>query len=185
MKDRTPRYPGRVKLTPVSGTDNVYDLVRADEPIEPGTPINKKTLLTDETAYLLELKTENPTPDDAFSHIARNFVGDGGTNINLLEEMINMKYCKIIEADQAAVEPWLAAGALKCVVDSYSGKYRYFARVVAESSVFEVRRVEKATGAVLERSIAMSAILTFARSTKYTTYWVGRIVPVPVRLQTL
>lgn len=181
MKDRTPKYPGRVKLTPVSGMDNVFDLVRADDPIEPGTPINKKTLLTDETAYLLELKTEDPTPDDAFSHIARNFVGDGGTNINLLEEMINMKYCKIIEADQAAVEPWLAAGALKCVVDSYSGKYRYYARVVAESSVFEVRRVEKATGAVLEHSIAMSTILTYTRSTSYTTYWIGRIVPVPVR----
>ena len=53
MKDRTPKYPGRVKLTPVSGMDNVFDLVRADDPIEPGTPINKKTLLTDETAYLL------------------------------------------------------------------------------------------------------------------------------------
>lgn len=181
MKDRTPKYPGRVKLTPVSGAEDVYDLVRADEPIEPGTPINKKTLLTDETAYLLELKTEDPTPDDAFSHIARNFVGDGGTNINLLEEMINMKYCKIIEAEQAAVDPWLAAGALKCVVDSYTGKYRYYARVVAETSAFEVRRIEKATGAVLERSISLSTVLTFARSTSYTTYWIGRIVPVPVR----
>ena len=101
MKDRTPKYPGRVKLTPVSGMDNVFDLVRADDPIEPGTPINKKTLLTDETAYLLELKVDNPTPDDAFSHIARNFTGDGGMNINLLEEAINMKYCKILTLQSA------------------------------------------------------------------------------------
>lgn len=41
MKDRTPRYPGRVVLTPVAGEKNTYDMVRADSPVEPGTPINK------------------------------------------------------------------------------------------------------------------------------------------------
>lgn len=41
IKDRIPTYPGRVRLTPVPGQENVYDMVRADEPIEPGTPINK------------------------------------------------------------------------------------------------------------------------------------------------
>ena len=46
MKDRTPKYPGRVKLNPVAGAENTYDMVRADEPVEEGTPINKKTLLT-------------------------------------------------------------------------------------------------------------------------------------------
>lgn len=39
--DRIPTYPGRVKLIPVPGQANTYDMVRADEPIEPGTPINK------------------------------------------------------------------------------------------------------------------------------------------------
>lgn len=39
--DRIPMYPGRVKLIPVAGQANTYDLVRADEPIEPGTPINR------------------------------------------------------------------------------------------------------------------------------------------------
>lgn len=39
--DRVPTYPGRVKLTPVSGQTNVYDMVRADSPVEEGTPINK------------------------------------------------------------------------------------------------------------------------------------------------
>lgn len=181
MKDRTPKYPGRVQLTPVDGTENTFDIVRADEPIEQGTPINKKTLLTDETAYLLELKVDDPTPDDAFNHIARNFVGDGGMNINLLEEMINMKYCKIIEAEHSAINTWLAAGALKCVADSYTGKYRFFARVVAESSAFEVRRVNKETGEIKDYSIAMSTTLTYTRSTNYTTCWIGRIVPVVVR----
>lgn len=104
MKDRTPRYPGRVKLNPVSGQANVYDMSRADQPIEDGTPINKSTLLTDETAHLLEIKIENPTPDDAFSHIARNFTGDGGMNINLLEEAIHMKYCKVLTLQEESTK---------------------------------------------------------------------------------
>lgn len=41
VKDRIPTYPGRVKLIPVAGQANTYDMVRADEPIEPGTPINR------------------------------------------------------------------------------------------------------------------------------------------------
>ena len=39
--DRIPTYPGRVKLTPVAGQENTYDMMRADAPIEAGTPINK------------------------------------------------------------------------------------------------------------------------------------------------
>ena len=49
--DRIPTYPGRVTLTPVSGQTNTYDLVRADQPIEEGTPINK--VLFDQKAYTL------------------------------------------------------------------------------------------------------------------------------------
>lgn len=50
MQDRIATYPGRVRLTPVTGETDVYDLERADEPIQSGTPINKQTLLTDEAA---------------------------------------------------------------------------------------------------------------------------------------
>lgn len=50
MKDRVPRYPGRVTLTPVEGQANTYDMTRADEPTEAGTPLNTETLLTNETA---------------------------------------------------------------------------------------------------------------------------------------
>ena len=49
--DRIPTYPGRVKLTPVSGQTNTYDLTRADQPIAEGTPINKA--LFDQKAYCL------------------------------------------------------------------------------------------------------------------------------------
>lgn len=181
MKDRTPRYPGRVKLTPVAGQTNTYDMTRADSPIEEGTPINKQTLLTDETAHLLELKQECPTPDDAFAQIGKNFTGDGGMNINLLEEAINMKYCKIIEAEGGTNDAWLAAGAAKCVVDSYTGTYRYYARLVAGTAAFEIKRVHTTTGATLFRSIATSQTITFTKNNSNPTYWVAKIVPVPVR----
>ena len=39
--DRVPAHPGRVKLIPVPGQPDTYDMVRADEPIVAGTPINK------------------------------------------------------------------------------------------------------------------------------------------------
>ena len=65
MKDRVPLYPGRVTLTPVSGQANTYDMVRADQPTEEGTPLNKETLLSDTTAEALGLSGD-PTVDDAF-----------------------------------------------------------------------------------------------------------------------
>lgn len=64
MKNRVPTYPGRVTMTPVSGAANTYDMVRADVPIDAGTPLNKETLLQDSTAALLGLETD-ATPDDA------------------------------------------------------------------------------------------------------------------------
>lgn len=43
VNDRVPLYPGRVKMTPVSGQANVYDMVRADQPQKVGTPLNRNT----------------------------------------------------------------------------------------------------------------------------------------------
>lgn len=72
MQDRTPRYPGRVKLVPVSGQTNVYDMIRADSPTQEGDPINKSTLLKDSTAALYGLGAD-ATPNDVFAEI-RNYV---------------------------------------------------------------------------------------------------------------
>lgn len=66
--DRIPTYPGRVTLTQVSG--NTYDLVRADQPIEEGTAINKA--LFDQKAYTL---TENVTVYVSTS--GNDLTGDG------------------------------------------------------------------------------------------------------------
>lgn len=68
MQDRVPRYPGRVKLVPVSGQENVFDLVRADQPTQDGTPLSKATLLKDSTAALYGLGT-GAVPDDVFADI--------------------------------------------------------------------------------------------------------------------
>ena len=67
MKDRIPTYPGRVKLTPVAGQENVYDLVRMDEPTEVGTPLDKANLLADATAALIGLTDETATVNHALA----------------------------------------------------------------------------------------------------------------------
>lgn len=66
MKDRIPLYPGRVKLNPVTGQENTYDMVRADEPTQEGTPLNKASLLKDETAALYGHGVD-AVPDDILS----------------------------------------------------------------------------------------------------------------------
>mgnify|MGYP004649578991 CR=1 FL=1 len=66
MKDRIPLYPGRVKLVPVDGEENTYDLVRADQPTQAGTPLNKSSLLKDTTSVLYGLD-ENALPDDVLA----------------------------------------------------------------------------------------------------------------------
>lgn len=70
MKDRIPKYPGRVQLIPVSGKVNTYDMARADEAEQEGTPINARTLVTEETAARFGLSPENATPENAFQMIA-------------------------------------------------------------------------------------------------------------------
>lgn len=72
MKDRIPMYPGRVKLVPVEGQENVFDMVRADDPVEGGTPLSKATLLSDQTVEKIwgDDAPENPTVNDALYEVA-------------------------------------------------------------------------------------------------------------------
>lgn len=75
MKDRIPLYPGRVKLTAVDGQPGVYDMVRADEATEQGTPLSKATLLDDDTAESYGLNKDTAVPNDAFKLINGLLVG--------------------------------------------------------------------------------------------------------------
>lgn len=70
MQDRIPLYPGRVKMTPVAGQANTFDMVRADDPTQPGTPLNKATLLKDATAALFGLGT-GAVPDDVLAELGK------------------------------------------------------------------------------------------------------------------
>lgn len=66
MVDRAALHPGRVKLVPVEGAVNTFDMTRADEPIQAGTPLNKSTLLSEPVASKLGLGG-SATPSDALN----------------------------------------------------------------------------------------------------------------------
>lgn len=68
MKDRVSTYPGRIKLIPVEGAENTYDMKRADVPTEEGAHLTKATFLKDITAALAGLGAD-ATPDDVFTKI--------------------------------------------------------------------------------------------------------------------
>ena len=76
MLDRTPLYPGRVTLTPVSGQANTYDMTRADQPTQEGTPLNKANLFSDETAAKYPAGTE--TVDGALDYLVSKPKADVG-----------------------------------------------------------------------------------------------------------
>lgn len=70
MQDRIPQYPGRVTLTPVEGQENTYDMVRADQPTQEGTPLSKANLLKDSTAAMYVGARVN-VPDDALAYVGK------------------------------------------------------------------------------------------------------------------
>lgn len=70
MKDRVVQFPHRYQLVPVAGEEGTYDIVAKPGTItEAGTPINKATLLSDETAALYGLTGEDATVDKAFLNV--------------------------------------------------------------------------------------------------------------------
>lgn len=78
MQDRISAYPGRVKLTPVAGQADTYDLTRADQPTQEGTPLNKASLLSDETVqewsrygHIWDKGDSEVTPDDVLARISQ------------------------------------------------------------------------------------------------------------------
>lgn len=86
MVDRVPTYPGRVRLVPVSGQENVYDLTLADEPVQVGTPLSKANLLTDETGETVNQATGSTpaTPNWALALLAQKMAANN-TDIETLK----------------------------------------------------------------------------------------------------
>lgn len=92
--DRVPTYPGRVRMTPVAGQANTYDMVRADDPIEPGTPINK-TLFESVRSDLTVL--QNNVSDLIVSHARKTLLASvpPGTEFALFEDGVRVPFIKL------------------------------------------------------------------------------------------
>lgn len=77
MEDRIALYPGRVRMTPVAGQPDLFDMTMADQPTVEGTALNKGNLLSDPTAALADAEYgETPdTPNEALALIAKGKVG--------------------------------------------------------------------------------------------------------------
>lgn len=92
MKDRVPLYPGRVKLVPVAGQENTYDMTRADQPTQDGDPLNKATLLKDATAALFGLGVD-AVPDDVLAVLSKAaLVREDGSLITPQGELVKTAY---------------------------------------------------------------------------------------------
>ena len=77
MRDRVPVNPGRVLITPENGDAVFYaTITRADNPTQEGTPLNKATFLTDETAAFLGLESDDPTVNDAFAKLGTGMAAE-------------------------------------------------------------------------------------------------------------
>lgn len=82
MQDRVPLYPGRVTLTPVAGQENTFDMARADQPTQEGTPLNKAALLKDATAAKFG-KDASAVPDDVLDVLSKSVLNDAYKTVDV------------------------------------------------------------------------------------------------------
>lgn len=92
--DRIPTHPGRVKLTPVEGQENTFDMVRADAPVEPGTPLNK-ALFDSMQNYISDAVQAIDNKVFEFSQWAEIGTLPDGTAFGLYENGIFTQYIKL------------------------------------------------------------------------------------------
>lgn len=84
MEDRipTPGQDGRVLITPENGSAPFYaTIAMADNPTNPGTPLNKQTFLQDSTEILLFGDAGNRTVDDVFQKLSEAAMFPSNTGI--------------------------------------------------------------------------------------------------------
>jgi hypothetical protein len=77
-------------MTPVAGQANTYDMVRADDPTQAGTPLNKATLLKDATAALFG-KTNAAVPDDILSLLSKSVLAQTVGEDTTLTDVLGTK----------------------------------------------------------------------------------------------
>lgn len=107
MNDRQP-YPGKegmVKLTLTNGQVLEGKLEMADDPLEPGDPLNKATLLKDATAALFGLGTD-AVPDNVLAFLGkynqywwRRRINTVGWTVKTSEQSVNSVWVSHNDAD--------------------------------------------------------------------------------------
>lgn len=104
--DRVPTYPGRVRMTPVAGQENTYDMVRADDPIEPGTPINKALF----ESIAVEMEATKQIVENKLFELAQRVTVGGlavGSIFGLRENGILVPYIKIAASYKNTGRPFV------------------------------------------------------------------------------
>ena len=126
IKDRVPTYPGRVRLIPVAGQTNTYDMVRADEPVEPGTPINRALF----QAFIDELNAVKQQIDDKLFEISHRVTIkslDRGSEFGLYENGILVPFIKLSTGYKSTTEDCLVIRK-NCIISDFllnSGQTTY------------------------------------------------------------
>ena len=112
MEDRipTPGQKGRVLITPEDGSAPYYaKITMADNPTNPGTPLNKSTLLSDRTETAIFGDAANRTVDQAFMGILGK--------INLIMEDVAEITVTVTDQDGHPVTSALVTGVLSAEGD--------------------------------------------------------------------
>ena len=91
MQDRESLYPGRVKIEPVAGQTKLYDITRADQPTQEGTPLNKANLLSDATAAAIKALLASQTEDPATPNVALNILAQAVDAAATKADVVNSK----------------------------------------------------------------------------------------------
>lgn len=127
VNDRVPLYPGRVKMTPVSGQTNVYDMVRADQPQKDGTPLTRNTFRrtqADIRAYPIATGnsvTAGDVVDVADGEVTRSVVAEANVeNVYYSGNPITSNdVCRL--NDNVSVISFNASNIAVCLVDNQTG----------------------------------------------------------------
>lgn len=117
FKDRTSQYPGRVKLTPVSGQTDVYDMTWADSASVTGTPLNKATFeqLQEELSDLI-VKNAGAKGD-------KGDKGDSGVTLD--------KKTFLVGTNSSSGAGWYKLGSV-----SFSNYYDYHAKILVTRTYY-------------------------------------------------
>lgn len=135
--DRVPTNPGRVIMKPVEGQENTFDMVRADNPLVVGTPLDKAAFdsiiqsrltgryyeLTAEKTVLSSLTgiTLNPIPTNSWIYQTGGTIGNSGSWTVKSSSIVSAGYNPggIFDGDSSSI--WQSAAATTSWVSITSG----------------------------------------------------------------